>query len=74
MGNGWEKRLNSTVKMMLQKKTLVHMAGHMGTFRLSKAMAMKEEKRLHRQAQMKVRQQFRVVDRQLWHPAEALLT
>lgn len=48
MSNGWEKRLNNAVKMMLQKKQLAHAAGHMGSYRLSKSMAAKEEKRLKR--------------------------
>ena len=51
---GWEKRLNNAVKVMLHKKQLAHAAGHMGSFRLSKSMAEKEEKRLKRMA--KVRQ------------------
>jgi hypothetical protein len=46
MGHGWEKRVNETVKMMLKKRQLAHAAGHMGSFRLSKSMAAKEEKRL----------------------------
>jgi hypothetical protein len=48
VGNGWEKRVNSTVNMMLKKKQLAHAAGHMGSFRLSKSMAAREEKRLKR--------------------------
>lgn len=48
LSNGWEKRLNNAVKMMLKKKQLAHAAGHMGSFRLSKSMAAKEEKRMHR--------------------------
>jgi hypothetical protein len=48
LANGWEKHLNKVVKMMLAKKQLVHAHGHMGSFRLSKAMAAKEEKRLGR--------------------------
>lgn len=48
LANGWEKHLNKVVKMMLAKKQLVHANGHMGSFRLSKAMAAKEEKRLAR--------------------------
>lgn len=55
MANGWEKRLNNTVKLLLQKKQLVHAPGHMGSFKLSKSMQVKEEKRLARK--MKVRQQ-----------------
>jgi hypothetical protein len=48
VGNDWEKRVNSTVNMMLKKKQLAHAAGHMGSFRLSKSMAAREEKRLKR--------------------------
>jgi hypothetical protein len=48
VGNGWEKRVNSTVNMMIKKKQLAHAAGHMGSFRLSKSMAAREEKRLKR--------------------------
>lgn len=48
LANGFEKHLNKVVKMMLAKKQLVHAHGHMGSFRLSKAMAAKEEKRLAR--------------------------
>lgn len=40
---------------MLKKKQLAHAPGHMGSFRLSKSMAMKEEKRLNRKPrEMKV--------------------
>lgn len=53
LGNGWEKRVNSTVNMMLKKKQVAHAAGHMGSYRLSKSMAAREEKRLKRG--MKVR-------------------
>jgi hypothetical protein len=45
LGNGWEKHVTKVVKVMLAKKQLVHAHGHMGSFRLSKAMAAKEEKR-----------------------------
>jgi hypothetical protein len=48
MGHNWEKRVNETVNKMLKKHQLAHAAGHMGSFRLSKSMAAKEEKRLKR--------------------------
>lgn len=48
LAHGWEKRLNNTIKIMIHKKQLVHAAGHMGSFRLSKSMAAKEGKRLMR--------------------------
>lgn len=42
---GWEKRLSHAIKMMAGKRHLVHVPGHPGMFKMSKAMVEKQKRK-----------------------------